>query len=98
MENVGRAPPSPSGGATTTARKAKGDTGVDAGLDVDTMLGQLLRRMEDIKAMRWAVVAPSKVVPKVMRIPREVLDRLGIEVYGVTSTDEVKQVAAHDGP
>ncbi len=69
--------------------EAKGNTGANSGLDVDTMFGQLLRRMSDETVTRWAVVVPSRVVMKVLRIPEAIRERLGVEVYEVTDIDEV---------
>jgi hypothetical protein len=72
--------------------EAKGNTGSSAGLDTDTMFGQLLRRMGDEPVTNWAVVVPTAVLPKVLRLPEQVLARLGIDVYEVTENDLVRRV------
>ncbi|MBI3751482.1 MAG: hypothetical protein HY263_07485 [Chloroflexi bacterium] len=71
-------------GGERLVAEAKGDTGTSSGLDVDTMFGQLLRRMGDRAVTNWAVVVPTRVVPKVLRVPDEVRNRLGIEIFEVT--------------
>lgn len=78
-------------GAEQLVAEAKGDTGSNAGLDVDTMFGQLLRRMDDVRVTSWAVVVPTAVLPKVLRVPEPVLDRLRVEVYEVTTDDSVRR-------
>ncbi|MDO8144389.1 MULTISPECIES: hypothetical protein [unclassified Isoptericola] len=63
------------------------------GLDVDTMFGQLLRRMTDLSgATRYAVVVPEDVVPKVRRIPPEVLRTLRIEVWCVPASGAPERI------
>ena len=54
------------------------------GLDVDTLYGQLLRRMNDpaIDA-RYAVVVPTAALQAALRVPSWVRDRLHIDVYEV---------------
>ncbi|HET6738047.1 MAG TPA: hypothetical protein VFH76_03910 [Kribbella sp.] len=62
------------------------------GLDVDTMFGQLLRRMTDPTA-RYAVVVPEgRALTAVLRVPAPVLERLGINVYAVTDDGSVNKV------
>ena len=55
----------------TIRAEAKGTT-TSPGLDVDTMFGQLLRRMpeEPEHGVRYAVVVPEHVLPAVLRSPR----------------------------
>jgi len=79
-------------GGRRLVAEAKGNTGANSGLDVDTMFGQLLRRMDDHRVTDWAVVVPTAVLPKVLRVPEQVLARLGIEVYEVAENDEVRRV------
>jgi hypothetical protein len=79
-------------GSERLVGEAKGNTGPSAGLDTDTMFGQLLRRMGDEAVTNWAVVVPTAVLPKVLRVPEKVLDRLGIEVYEVTESNDVRRV------
>lgn len=62
------------------------------GLDVDTMFGQLLRRMTD-PAARYAVVVPEgPALTAVLRVPAPILERLSINVYAVTDAGSVSQV------
>lgn len=72
--------------------EAKGVTS-SPGLDVDTMFGQLLRRMtDDSESTRYAVIVPEKVVTAVLRVPETVRRHLRIDVFGV---DERGVVTAH---
>jgi hypothetical protein len=70
--------------------EAKGRT-ASPGLDVDTMFGQLLRRMpnEDDAAARWAVVVPADIVWAVMRVPHRVRQILRVDAYSVDSEGAV---------
>ena len=77
--------------------EAKGRTAA-MGLDIDTLYGQLLRRMpfdEDPPA-RFAVVVPDEAVRLALRVSKRVRDSLGIEVYGVGETGRVQR--ASDAP
>ena len=69
--------------------EAKGYTGANAGLDVDTLYGQLLRRMGTDPATTWAVIVPSEAVVYALRVPRSVRTQLGIVVFEVAD-DEVR--------
>jgi hypothetical protein len=71
--------------------EAKGTT-TSAGLDVDTMYGQLLRRMseEPVPGRRFAVVVPGKVLPAVVRVPAFVRAQLMIDVYVVDEAGRVE--------
>ncbi len=72
--------------------EAKGITSAP-GLDVDTMYGQLLRRMTDEDDhTRYAVIVPERVVTAVLRVPDHIRRRLRIEVFGV---DERGVVSVH---
>ena len=62
--------------------EAKGVT-TGPGLDVDTLYGQLLRRMVPDEHVRYGVVVPAAIVPKAERVPAFVRQMLRIEVYGV---------------
>jgi len=65
--------------------EAKGRTAA-IGLDVDTMFGQLLRRMPATgpsDGTRFAVVVPTETVSAVRRIPAWVLEELQIDIYVV---------------
>ena len=77
-------------GATIYA-EAKGHTS-GPGLDVDTMYGQLLRRMdsEDEPGVRYAVVVPASVLPAALRVPTWVRSRLRVDVYGVHEDGRVE--------
>jgi hypothetical protein len=69
--------------------EAKGRT-TALGLDVDTLYGQLLRRMTDPHAdARYAVVVPTTGVQAALRVPDWVRQRLGIDVYEVDDCGKV---------
>lgn len=68
----------------TLYAEAKGRT-ASIGLDVDTMYGQILRRMpigSDATA-RFAVVVPAEARTAALRVPEAVRELLGIDVYVV---------------
>jgi hypothetical protein len=75
----------------TIYAEAKGTT-TSAGLDADTMYGQLLRRMPDdpMPGLRFAVVVPEHVLAAVLRVPASVRALLRIDVYAVTPTKDVR--------
>jgi hypothetical protein len=62
--------------------EAKGRTS-SSGLDIDTMFGQLLRRMSRASGARYAVVIPAELVRFVERVPADIRQRLEIEVFTV---------------
>jgi hypothetical protein len=67
--------------------EVKGVT-ADAGTDVDTAYGQLLRRMppaEDEPTTRYAVVVPTEALAAAERVPRRVRQLLRIDIYAVDS-------------
>lgn len=69
--------------------EAKGRTAA-IGLDVDTLYGQLLRRMRDPGAdARYAVVVPATAVHAALRVPAWVRQRLTIDVYEVDDAGQV---------
>ena len=74
----------------TLIGEAKGTT-KEAGLDVDTGYGQLLRRMgpED-DARRYALVVPASARKAAERVRREVRDMLKIDVYIVADSGTVE--------
>jgi hypothetical protein len=73
----------------TLYAEAKGHT-ASVGLDVDTMYGQLLRRMRDETASsQYAVVVPSGAVAAALRVPSWVRDSLRVVVYEVEDDDTV---------
>ena len=69
--------------------EAKGRTAA-IGLDVDTLYGQLLRRMpiEDSDA-RFAVVVPTEALSAALRVPERVRELLRIDVYSVDAEGQV---------
>jgi hypothetical protein len=69
--------------------EAKGRTAA-IGTDVDTLYGQLLRRMpDDDIAARYAVVVPTVALKAALRVPAWVRDRLRLDVYEVTDEGQV---------
>lgn len=69
--------------------EVKGHTAGNTGLDMDTMFGQLLRRMKTDAATTYAVIVPTRSLTAVLRVPLEVRRRLGIRVFEVRDDDEV---------
>ena len=69
--------------------EVKGHTGGSTGLDVDTMFGQLLRRMTPAAGTTWAVIVPTRSLTAVLRVPIDIRQRLGIRVFEVRDNDEV---------
>lgn len=72
--------------------EAKGRT-TAPGLDIDTLYGQLLRRMppEEVGTARFAVVVPSISVHMAERVPARVRDLLRISIYSVDEQGNVEQ-------
>jgi hypothetical protein len=69
--------------------EAKGRT-TSPGLDVDTLYGQLLRRMSDRgPGTRYAVVVSTAGLKAALRVPAWVRDRLCVDVYEVDDNAEV---------
>lgn len=63
--------------------EAKGRT-TSPGLDVDTLFGQLLRRMKDPKPGAWCdVVVPASALKAALRVPDWVRGRPSAYVYEV---------------
>jgi hypothetical protein len=64
--------------------EAKGRTAA-LGLDVDTIYGQLLRRMSPVKVdlVRYAVVVPAEARAAALRVPQRLRRLLSIDVYTV---------------
>lgn len=77
-------------GEQTLYAEAKGRTS-SPGLDVDTMYGQLLRRIppDEVGNARFAVVVPDVTLRFALRVPVRVRAVLGIDVYSVTEAGEV---------
>lgn len=70
--------------------EAKGRTS-SPGLDIDTLYGQLLRRMpeQEVATAIFAVVVPTSALKAANRVPERVRTLLGIRVYGVTDDGSV---------
>ena len=68
----------------TIYAEAKGHTS-STGTDVDTMYGQLLRRMGDEPEARarYAVVVPHTALTATLRVPTWVRSRLNLDVYAI---------------
>lgn len=81
----------------TLYAEAKGRTS-SPGLDVDTLYGQLLRRMpeEPQDTDSFAVVVPTRALTAALRVPAAVRRRLGIHVYEVTDDDAVRYAGPDD--
>jgi hypothetical protein len=64
--------------------EAKGIT-TSPGLDIDTLYGQLLRRMppDEIGEAIFAVVVPDTALKSAQRVPARVREVLRIRIYGV---------------
>lgn len=77
--------------------EAKGRT-TSPGLDVDTMYGQLLRRVpgDAVGHDTFAVVVPEVAAPFAERVPGEVRRILNIHIYAVAEGGAVRYVG--DGP
>lgn len=71
--------------------EAKGRT-TALGLDVDTLYGQLLRRMppEAVGVARFGVVVPEEAVRAALRVPARVRQALCIDVYAVDAEGAVR--------
>jgi hypothetical protein len=71
--------------------EAKGRTAA-MGLDIDTMYGQLLRRMPpQATSVRFAVVVPGEGLTAALRVPQRIRDLLQIQVYSVDDTGQVRE-------
>lgn len=70
--------------------EAKGRTAAP-GLDVDTMFGQLLRRMppDELGSVDFAVVVPDVAIRFVLRVPKRVRDVLRIRAFSVAEDGTV---------
>ncbi len=74
--------------------EAKGWTAESMGLDIDTLYGQLLRRMSenDERPTRYGVVVPDKARKAVLRVGGNVRKALNISVYLVSDSGEVQEL------
>ena len=77
----------------TLYAEAKGRTEA-IGLDVDTLYGQLLRRVpEDGMNSVLGVVVPETAVTAALRVPQWIRDRLRVHVWAVSDDDHVRLVS-----
>jgi hypothetical protein len=83
-------------GDETIYAEVKGKTKTRAGAGLDTLYGQLLRRMppEEVgdPTTRFAVVVPTDAEMAALRVPKRVRDLLRIDVYTVDDDDQVKKL------
>lgn len=83
-------------GGVTLYAEAKGRT-KEVGLDVDTLYGQLLRRIpEDAPDSILGVVIPDGAVSAALRVPDWVRDRLRIHVWTVSDAGQVRLASSPD--
>ena len=68
--------------------EAKGTT-TEHGTDVDTMYGQVLRRMDASANATYAVVVPGQLADKALRVSEDVRSALGLGVFSVAMDDSV---------
>lgn len=80
-------------GPLTLYAEAKGRTAA-IGLDVDTLYGQLLRRVpDDAEDSILGVVVPERAVDAALRVPEWIRERLRVRIWAVTDDGQVRQVA-----
>ncbi len=76
--------------------EVKGNRKTRPGAGVDSMYGQLLRRMaaEETgeRGQAYAIVVPTRSVTSALRVPRRVRDLLRIRIYEVTDHGKVESV------
>ena len=78
----------------TLYAEAKGRTGA-IGLDVDTLYGQLLRRVPEVGSNTLlGVVVPERAVTAALRVPQWIRDRLRVHVWAVSDDDQVRLVSS----
>ncbi len=84
-------------GNETIYAEVKGQTKSRPGAGLDTLYGQLLRRMpaEEVSDpnTRFAVVIPTGAKAAALRVPRRVRDVLRIDVYAVSDDGQVERLA-----
>lgn len=84
-------------GSLVLYAEAKGRTQA-IGLDVDTLYGQLLRRVPDAATgSLLGVVVPERAVSAALRVPDWIRERLNMFVWAVSDDDQVRLVATPDG-
>ena len=80
----------------TIYAEVKGQTKSRPGAGLDTLYGQLLRRMpgEEVgENTRFAVVIPTGAEEAALRVPRRVRDLLRIDIYAVSDDRQVEKLA-----
>jgi hypothetical protein len=81
----------------TIYAEVKGRTKGRSGAGLDTLYGQLLRRMpaEEVPRSnpRFAVVVPAGAEEAALRIPKRIRDLLRIDVYAVSDDGQVEMLA-----
>lgn len=81
--------------------EAKGRT-TEPGLDIDTLYGQLLRRIPPVPVSSsthlLAVVVPDTAVKLAQRVPLTVREALNIHIYGVDSGGTVDPAGDRPDP
>jgi hypothetical protein len=81
-------------GAEKLLAEVKGRTKSRPGGGVDSLYGQLLRRMppEEVgePTTRFAVVVPDSSETAALRVPKRVRDALRIDIYTVTDSGQVE--------
>lgn len=84
-------------GNETIYAEVKGRTKSRPGAGLDTLYGQLLRRMpaEEVgdPNTRFAVVIPSGAEAAALRVPRRVRDLLRIDIYAVSDDGQVEKLS-----
>ena len=82
--------------------EVKGNTKSRPGAGVDSMYGQLLRRMAaeetEERGRSYAVVVPTRSVTSALRVRKRVRDLLRIAVYAVSDDGRVEMVTEDPGP
>lgn len=83
----------------TLLAEAKGRTS-SPGLDVDTLYGQLLRRIPGsaVGVAMLAVVVPDVAIKFALRVSAEVRRALGIHVYSVDQAGTVTHIGEYPDP
>lgn len=80
-------------GPLTLYAEAKGRTEA-MGLDVDTLYGQLLRRVpEEAEDSLLGVVVPERAVDAALRVPEWIRERLRVHIWAVSDDGRVRQAA-----
>jgi hypothetical protein len=82
-------------GNDTIYAEVKGRTKGRPGAGLDTLYGQLLRRMpaEEDPEARFAVVVPAGAEAAALRVSRRIRDILRIDIYTVSDDGQVERLA-----